>query len=124
MASDISRELADMEEISLEDYPRFSGVYFLMRAGDVVYVGKSRDIICRAMQHRNERTGQSWQLRKDFDSFRFMRVDEEILDEIEQRSIAYFQPRYNSDQSKLLCQKRYPNLKAVAGLADDRQGTD
>jgi hypothetical protein len=66
-----------------------SGVYFLIRQGEVVYVGKSIDVFTRIGRHRRE--GGAW-----FDSFNVIRCPVERLPELEERYILAFMPMMNT----------------------------
>lgn len=70
-----------------------SGIYFLMRDGVVVYVGKALCILRRVLDHycpceyeRNQ---------KDFDEVRYINYPKDKLTEIERYWIAHFLPEYN-----------------------------
>jgi hypothetical protein len=63
-----------------------SCVYFLLRAGTVVYVGQSNSIHSRISQHRTD---------KEFDRVLYMPVPAEELDIVEDRFISALKPPYN-----------------------------
>lgn len=65
------------------------GVYLLYHGSLVVYVGKSSDVHRRILQHTD----------KEFDSYRVIRCDESILDDLEACLIEWFDPEYNADQA-------------------------
>lgn len=63
------------------------GIYFLIRSGDIVYVGKTTDVFLRLSKHRRDG--------KVFDSYNFMPCDESDLDELERLYIEAFLPKGN-----------------------------
>lgn len=64
-----------------------SGIYFLVRGDEVVYVGQSLDMLHRIARHRRE--GRS------FDRYACMECEPERLDALEALYIAAFAPREN-----------------------------
>lgn len=66
-----------------------SGVYFLIQADEIVYVGQSVNVMSRIAQHR--RDGE-----KDFDSFNAVPCKPEDLDRLEELYINAFVPRFNT----------------------------
>jgi len=67
---------------------KMSGIYFLVDAGQIVYVGQSTDIIMRISSHLREGV-------KTFTSFSVIEASAEELDDLEARYIAKFEPVYN-----------------------------
>lgn len=70
--------------------PRFrmsSGVYFLIRDDQVVYVGQAVDVHARVSTH-----GRNW---KQFDSYTYIPCEHDRLDEVERHYIRLFQPELN-----------------------------
>jgi len=67
----------------------FTGVYFLISQGRVVYVGQAVDVRRRIADHIGEAV-------KKFDSVRAMAVDRDRLTPVERRYIRRFRPKYNS----------------------------
>jgi hypothetical protein len=67
---------------------RICGIYFLLRDGEVVYVGQSVATPIRVWTHLSEAG-------KDFDSAFFIEVPPSELTETENAFIAYFDPEYN-----------------------------
>ena len=67
--------------------PRGPGVYFLIRDGEVTYVGQTVDLFHRLMRH--QRDG------REFDGFNFLPCPKEKLDEIEAAYILVLNPREN-----------------------------
>lgn len=65
---------------------RFSGIYFLIKKGKVVYIGKSIDVLCRAFFGGH---------RIHFDSVRVIKCDPKRLSEYERRLIIIFRPKHN-----------------------------
>jgi hypothetical protein len=100
------------QTLDLNAHPRICGIYFLMKGRQVVYVGQSVDIIGRCMEHRaciqRNRKRRAAGIRclsvgaerRDsqgfgFDGVRYIEIDEERLDEYEQRFISHFAPVFN-----------------------------
>lgn len=67
--------------------PKSCGIYFLIRKGEIVYVGKTTDVFQRLSKHRRDG--------KLFDAYNFMPCREGQLDELESRYIAAFLPLGN-----------------------------
>lgn len=61
-------------------------IYFLLSAGRVVYVGKTKNGFSRPLSHVGT---------KDFDEIRVMEVNENSLDELEDEYIRRYEPKYN-----------------------------
>lgn len=61
-------------------------VYFLVRRGEVVYVGQTKKGMMRPLAHRYD---------KDFDEVYIMPCDEKNLDFIESEYIVKYKPEYN-----------------------------
>ena len=64
------------------------GVYFLIKKGEVVYVGQSKQFYSRLMQHVHDDD-------KEFDSYTFIVCDPEEVNALERNYIKRFKPRYN-----------------------------
>jgi hypothetical protein len=64
-----------------------SGIYFLIKADEVVYVGQSLDTLHRIARHRREG--------RDFDRYACLECSPSAMDELEAHYIAAFAPRYN-----------------------------
>lgn len=75
--------------IFIEQPPKISGVYFLMRGTEVVYVGQSVDVLGRVRYHR--RVSHAY-----FDRAAYIQVEPEKLIEQEEFWIRFFQPVENS----------------------------
>jgi hypothetical protein len=67
---------------------RTPGIYFLLKEGNLVYVGKSINIHARVMQHRDIKD-------KDFDEVILMPVPEDELSRIENYYIGLLKPPLN-----------------------------
>lgn len=80
------------------EFPIVAGVYFLIDQGEVVYVGQSRNIYGRVADHLFDMDADG-QKTKVFDSFRYIAVGASIRDEIEQRCIAHFKPKFNGKRT-------------------------
>lgn len=76
--------------------PRICGIYFLVRHGETVYVGQSKDIVARVNQHIDEHS-------KDFDSVLYVQCPVDLLDYYEKRLIATIRPRYNFAHARKRC---------------------
>jgi hypothetical protein len=72
---------------------RTSCVYFLMRGGKVVYIGKTDCPQVRIAQHLQD---------KEFDSAAVYEVEKRYQSEIETMLIARFRPGYNHSNGKLI----------------------
>jgi hypothetical protein len=64
-----------------------SGIYFLIKGSEVIYVGQSLDMLHRIARHRREG--------KDFDGYACVECEIDKLDEMEAQYIAAFAPRKN-----------------------------
>lgn len=65
-----------------------SGIYFLLKHGSIVYVGKTKDVFLRLSKHRRDG--------KDFDAYNFIPCAIEDLAEMEAIYIAALAPKLNS----------------------------
>lgn len=74
---------------------RICGIYFLIAVGNIVYVGKSKDIILRLSNHMREG-------RKVFDSFCVLKCAPEELDTLEALYIAKLRPSLNTQRPALI----------------------
>ena len=63
-----------------------SGVYFLFKGDEIVYIGKSINIIGRVMSHTKD---------KDFDTWCYIPIDELEQGPIEEMAIQRYKPKYN-----------------------------
>lgn len=70
-----------------------SGVYCLMKGPDVVYVGQSINMYARLVSHRKACTG-------DFDSFTWLPLPKEDLNNYEALWIVFFKPALNTHLPK------------------------
>jgi hypothetical protein len=68
--------------------PAEVGIYFLIRAGAVVYVGQTNGLLARLARHR--------QLGKKFDAFAFIPCEPTELDALERTYICLLLPEGNS----------------------------
>lgn len=64
------------------------GIYFLIKANEVVYVGQSVDVFKRLSRHKSDG--------KDFDSFAFIQCEKHLLNDLESLYISAFVPFMNS----------------------------
>jgi excinuclease UvrABC nuclease subunit len=72
-----------------EMYRRMTGIYFLIKESELVYVGQSADIMNRIAQHAKESV-------KDFDSYSILECPYEYLTTLEAYCIYKFRPRLNA----------------------------
>lgn len=72
-----------------QPYGDSPGIYFLVRQGEVVYVGQSINVHARVWQHK--------QARKDFDAFTYVKCERDSLDALESLYIHTLRPRLNGD---------------------------
>lgn len=68
--------------------PKIAAVYFLLKAGRVMYVGQTKNLLIRTWLH---------ELYKDFDEVRFLRCDPRDLNHVEQFWIRFFDPPWKSN---------------------------
>lgn len=65
--------------------PRDVFVYFLLKDGEVVYVGQTREGVTRPYSHKD----------KDFDTVRIIKCEIDELDYLEEKYIVKYKPIYN-----------------------------
>ena len=78
-----------------------SCVYFLIDAGQIVYVGQSTNLASRLIQHRNN---------KEFNRILYMPIENNRLDEVERFFIETLEPKYNAEQFIANKSYRYKGL--------------
>jgi hypothetical protein len=85
----------DMEEVleAAIPYRHGTGIYFLIKDKEVVYVGQSTDVFHRMARHRRDS--------RDFDSFAYIECEKEKLDELEAAYITAFVPLLNLSLGKM-----------------------
>lgn len=83
---DIPYTLGEVLE-SLVPATSFTGIYFLVKDMEVVYVGQSVDILHRISRHRREG--------KDFDSYSYLLCPEAELNDMEAKYITALMPWLN-----------------------------
>ena len=66
---------------------QITGIYFLYRNEEIVYIGQSRNLHRRIIQHCYG---------KEFDSYSYIQCDESELNDLEFEFIAKHKPMYNS----------------------------
>ncbi len=101
-----------------------AGVYALVKANTVIYIGKSKRMLSRIDQHRRvyteRRRGASWladQLGLPgilFDEVHICPCRLDQLDELERKMITKYQPRYNT---KLRTPGRLPEVMNIRGVS-------
>lgn len=79
--------LGEREILRLARFSPSCGVYFLIAANQIVYVGQSTDIHARVSQHRRQ-----W---KSFDSYTYIPCQASQLLDLERHYITAFRPRMN-----------------------------
>ena len=87
----------------------FSGIYYLIKNGEVVYVGQATNVFTRIGIHIAK--GE-----KFFDSFDYDRVSVEFLDERELMAIIEYNPRYNKALPKNNSYFTLGRIKSVLGI--------
>jgi hypothetical protein len=76
----------DVLKIERYSKTQICGVYFLVKNEEVIYVGKSIDLLTRVVSHVKT---------KDFDSFALIQCDEHMLDFEETKYILHYRPIQN-----------------------------
>lgn len=84
--SQIPHDLEEVLEAALP-YRSGTGIYFLIKDKEVIYVGQSLDVFHRMARHRRDS--------REFDSFAYIECEKERLDELESQYIAAFVPPLN-----------------------------
>ena len=84
----ISEEYINLHSTELTTEDPQAGVYFLIRNGEVVYVGRSGNCMTRIGSHISER-------KKSFDSYMIYEAPQYECDSLEPLYILKFQPVYN-----------------------------
>jgi len=72
-----------------------SGIYFLIRNGEIIYIGQSTCVFRRVYDHL-------W-AKKIFDSFSYIHCEEKMLDKLESLYIHYYQPTENGRNHDVVC---------------------
>lgn len=85
-------------KILVKKLSRTIGIYFLIKDNTVVYVGKSNRCEIRVWDHFFKTVYCPYE--KNFDSFSIIKVEEDLLDEVERYYIAKYNPMYNSVKYK------------------------
>jgi hypothetical protein len=65
---------------------KVSGIYFFIKDNEIIYIGKSLDVIRRVRHHDHK---------NKFDHFRVIQCDPDKLDFYEKRLIFFFKPKLN-----------------------------
>lgn len=80
-----------------EPRQRYSGVYFLIDDDEIVYVGKSVDIVARLFGHGRSQSGKHRKRRiKKFDRSAWIAAPVELIGALEAAFIRRLAPRYNT----------------------------
>lgn len=72
-----------------------SGIYFLIRNGEIIYIGQSTCVFRRVYDHL-------W-AKKIFDSFSYIQCEEKMLDKLESLYIHFYQPPENGRNHGFVC---------------------
>src|SRR5258708_30571573 len=88
----IDPRFTSLENCQLLQPPNYSGVYFLLRGEEIVYVGQSKNVACRIAAHINK---------KFFDSILIMSVPLEALSSVETYWIGQLKPVLNRSMGEL-----------------------
>ena len=72
-----------------------SGIYFLIRNGEIIYIGQSTCVFRRVYDHL-------W-AKKIFDSFSYIQCEEKMLDKLESLYIHFYQPPENGRNHDVVC---------------------
>ena len=79
----------DLKELKSNYVSKVNGIYFLYKREDIIYIGKSINVIFRIGQHLSD-------YHKDFDYYKFIEFNEdEDLEKIEKEYIDKYKPFYN-----------------------------
>jgi len=91
--------------------PRLSGIYFLLKGQDVVYVGQSVNTFKRILDHISDK-------RKRFDSFYVLDANKEDLNTLEHMYILKFKPIHNFSKKmdRFVVPKIKGEIKQVATI--------
>jgi excinuclease UvrABC nuclease subunit len=108
------RSIVEAYDISVEEIlankqainPKITGVYFLIKGSEIVYVGQSVDIMNRIAQHSKD-------VLKDFDSFSILECPTELLLTIEAHLIYKFRPRLNTSLPVNNLYKSFQQIKKI-----------
>jgi len=80
-----------------------TGIYFLIKNNEIIYIGKTIELVRRLGNHLSEKE-------KDFDSYFFMEFKEEELNAMEYFFIRKYKPKYNS-KFLFLCREHISKSK-------------
>lgn len=95
---------------SSRSIPCVSGVYFLIKGGEIVYVGQSTNIFCRIGGHLQT---------KDIDGFSYIECPVSDLDFLESVYIHKFMPRLNGRPKKASSSFMICAPMSLASVADE-----
>ena len=85
----MDKKLRTSLKLEIKKIPsEFSGVYFLKKGSEIVYIGKSKKVKERLRTHINDNL-------KDFDSFDFVCASIQVIDKMEKELIKKHNPKYN-----------------------------
>ena len=88
----IDPRFSSLEQCQRLQPPNYSGVYFLRRGEEIVYVGQSKNVACRIADHINK---------KFFDSILIMSVPLEALSSVETYWIGRLKPVLNRPMGEI-----------------------
>ena len=92
----------------------FSGVYFLVHQGEVIYIGKSVSVVQRISSHKGPERGN---YKKEFDAAFFIPLHADVIHDYEGALVRVLRPRFNGDSSGR-GKPRFKREKAPASPAD------
>lgn len=81
-------KIKNLKQLPLEKLKTPPGIYFLCKDKQLVYIGKSIDVLHRIMNHIKQK-------KKDFDTVFYIAWPETDLDRIETALIRFYNPIYN-----------------------------
>ena len=105
-------------KIEFDDLPQYDvaafdiGIYFLLDRFEIVYIGKSINLIQRVGSHIRENV-------KKFDSYKIIKCDAEFLDVFEGILIILIRPKYNKKFDINIFDKvPFKRIKSLHSFAD------
>lgn len=86
------KSFGHMGDVFFDDMFRRSAIYFLLNGKECVYIGQTKNLLPRIVQHWVGRDGD----RKVFDGFKYLFVDPSDINLIEKIYISTFIPKHNT----------------------------
>jgi len=96
ITDDVINLIDSLSSVNLNELKKYNkhefltGIYFLLKNDEIVYVGKTINLYDRIMVHQKQNV-------KDFDSYLFLEVDNKKLNLSERYFINKLKPIYNND---------------------------